>query len=381
MIWWCLFLAVLCQATLDDGTVFRVRWSTNQTCVAEECGRLDESSASFKLISKFHFNVTCATELCGVAEFQPVPFTELAEQERAIVMFVSNMSSLSKFHLRLPGDNLFAIQQPAHAGKISLFEYGMPAHIPIDLSLMQNRGLPDKSNNNLTWELNALLTENPNCVEVFQQYSLGMKREEEEALLERCAQQDQFEEDNHFESNNELFVKAHDLGLISDESLRMGKTQYLHQLMDFHDPRWISISWVPVFESYHGKLGHGQRSDALLLELIESGPHAENTVVTRAGKRFQVKHRRFVALITCQNDDLDMVIKCIKHELGLYVYRVEHIVWGLGFVGDYFKYSHLEPDWNADPIYTSNGEMLPRNKGEKQNQKKSGFFEAFKDEL
>ena len=129
---------------------------------------------------------------------------------------------------------------------------------------------------------------------------------------------------------------------------------------------WLSVSWAPVFDYYHEGLGHGDRYDALFLELVNVDPVIDANlpgsspiISVKEGHKARVLLRKFFALVACEDDDLESVLRCVRKTTPN-IFLMDRIVWGLGFIRDTEKYQEIENDWNADPAYTGHGVLPPR---------------------
>ncbi|KAH9256650.1 hypothetical protein BASA81_005154 [Batrachochytrium salamandrivorans] len=331
------------------GEVYRVSFAINQTCMALSC-RLNPESASAKLLLA-NLGASCHRELCGLIKLAAVPEIKFQSIERALVVFVASSEEQQRISLPFPQREWFAMVNKEHAGKALLFDKGVGLDLPpLELNRLRHR-LPSMRKEAVCADLDGegLLEQ---CVNAREEGEEGEGEEGEE-------------EDG--DADQQLFAKAFELKLISPESFALGPQLYSSRIMnEFEDTRWLAVSWVPVFDSYVDGLGEGTRADALLVELAETGNQQQQAgmnLATKSGAKFNVKHRRFVALLACHDDQLPSVLECLLHRLGSGMFRVEQLVWGLGFVGDYARYPELEPDWNADPTYSSHGEMPPRREG------------------
>lgn len=345
----CLLLAVLVSSSSSRGLgeeVYRVSFAINQTCADSSC-RLDPASASAEALLA-SLGASCPRELCGLVELALVSEAEFQSIERALVVFVATSEQQQHLTLPFPQREWFAMVDKEHAGKALLFHRGVGLDLPpMELNRLRNR-------QSLTGS----------CADL-----VGG----EEEALEQCIQareEGEEEEEEDGDADQQLFAKAFELGLLSHESFALGPQVYSSSILSgFEDARWLTVAWVPVFDSYDDGLGQGARAEALLVELAETHPHplqqqqAGMDLATKSGAKFNVQHRRFVALLACQDDQLPSVLECLLHGLGGGLFRAEQLVWGLGFANDHARYAELEPDWNADPVYSSHGEMPPKRDG------------------
>ena len=216
-------------------------------------------------------------------------------------------------------------------------------------------------------------------------------------MAKHCIPPKPFDEDEEEAARIELWEKAFQLNLISPSEFSLNPKLYVKNLWNEMQEKlkvqeekefWLSISWVPVYEDFHEGLGYGDRFDVLLLELLETFPfndipNVSPIISKKNGKIRRVESRKIAALISCEDEDLESVIYCVKRSVPN-IYLVKEIVWGLGFVSDLINYGEIEQDWNSDPMYSTTGEFPPKyedDNGNHEIENRTSFKKAVKKEL
>jgi len=351
-----------------------VVWLTNSSCVEKSCRLRD--SATLTLLTS-----SCSREVCSVPSLITSDWEQLKSRKLAAYFKSLSSETLKAIVHVLDGIPVFttATQMYKSSGlmdEMYLYEYGNRRKVPGPINLLNAvqkgsfggiRGL----NNGPIPKLSQLI-ENRSfraCTRELRRHSVGLRDEDLEKVaaskLNACFEDES--DDVVADSRDELWDKAKKYNVVNADVMSLSAVEYVNMLwseMKLETEYWISISWVPVFEELQDGLGHGDRAEVLLIELVETFlfddiPNVSPVLVTRGGRRVKVKQRRLAALSACDDDDLESVISCVRRSVPN-VYAVSQFVWSMGFAGNREKYSEVESDWNADEAYYGSGEFLPR---------------------
>ena len=362
--------------------ISEVIWTTDVECSISQCRMTD--SASKKVLT-----TSCERELCSKHELVLSSEESLRSRPLAFVLLQYESSTISEISRYLQGVVDVFIQnqddtQIEH-GLAHILEYGQNKFGAEPFNIVQalHRGTlgglrnilvgPVQPKPHLPSKASALA-----CIRELRRQSPALDETDTDKfvrMMKTCSGMDLPQDNEDFEHNRaELWVKALKLNLL-DASIKNTKShgEYAAEIWrDVVESRsakddkiWLSVSWVPVFDYYHQGLGHGDRYEALLLELVQIEPFNPNVptasaiLSTKGGRIGRVKSRHLFALLACEDDDLESVVRCLKRATPN-IFMLDQIVWGMGFVGDYSHYHELEDDWNADPVYSSHGQFPPK---------------------
>jgi len=394
--------------------VNEVVWTTDAKCVFDQC-RLEDSPTLRALTT------SCPRERCSEYQLVSSSEEEFSRRPFAIVIPQADSRVIQAIILYLNGVvDLFIVQAKTNSTRTvaDIYEYGKLQHSGIDIVRAVKRGSfggvraieegpiqkPSEvlKRRLVLHEGKVKEAKRPlkECLRQIKENSVGLREEDMDEYIRQMMRtcllfaEDDYEggddEDNGSEitsiravedARDELWEKALQLGLVPDGPLRsLNASQYLREIWREieHDVGrdnlfWLAISWVPVFDELHEGLGHGDRYEVLLLELVHverfsEFPDVSAVISTKSGSdSMRVRHRRLLALSACDDDSLESVLRCVRASVpNLYLFN--RVVWGMGFVGDE-RYSQIEADWNGDPAYYSSGEMPPKYEDKEMMQK------------
>ncbi len=405
----CMLLECNNALPIITSNITQIQYEIDERCVKRLC-RLNKSSDSFKVF----VSAGCEQESCSKLiekknhleeELHSLPLAiELLDVSSNTMAFIQQMIQLNDiFVFHRQQQEIHDVEEKEEGlGKIMVWEYGNQTHGPISMLYAFQQNTFGKVGNIhqgpiRDWEedlfqfkripaYECIRKVRRNNLLLFSSHEANTKQGQEKLnniIMKHCLSPDRIaDEEDEKESRLELWGKAGELGLLSEEDKLQSPYEFIEALFKEHNTPnekqqeeeiWLSISWVPVYDEFHDGLGHGERYEVILMELVSvfelnNIPNASPIITLFDGTTRRVLHRKFAGLIACKDDDLESVIHCVKKAVPN-IYQVNRIVWSSGFTGDYNHYGEIKNDWNDDTIYKSHGKFPPRFEDQEANKK------------